>query len=51
MPNYIGGIFDFSNNNLDDAAWDYIKNTIDGEFGDYKGTKTNKFYKYYNNLY
>ena len=23
----------------------------DGEFGDYKGTKTNKFYKYYNNLY
>ena len=50
MPNFIGGIFDMSNNILDDNAWDYAKEHIDAEFGDYK-ISNNKFVKYRKELY
>lgn len=50
MPNFIGGIFDISNNILDDNAWDYAKEHIDAEFGDYK-ISNNKFVKYRKELY
>ena len=50
MPSFIGGIFDFSNNELTDDSWEYAKNNIDSEFGDYKLTN-NYFVKYRNELY
>lgn len=50
MPNFIGGLFDVSNNILDDNAWDYAKEHIDAEFGDYKISK-NKFVKYCKELF
>ena len=50
MPAFIGGIFDFSNNELTDDSWEYAKNNIDSEFGDYKLTN-NYFVKYRSELY
>ena len=31
----LGISFDISNNELTDEAWDYAKDNIEGEFGDY----------------
>lgn len=48
MPNFIGGIFDMSNNMFDDDAWDYARKHIvdpEPEFGNYK-ISNNKFIKY-----
>lgn len=45
MPLFIGGLFDLSNNSFDDNSWDYAKENIEAEFGDYKITN-NKFIKY-----
>lgn len=50
MPQYIGGLFDISNNELTDDAWDYAKDNIDGEFGDYN-IKKNLFIKYRKELF
>lgn len=50
MPQYIGGLFNISNNELTDDAWDYAKDNIEGEFGDYN-IKKNKFVKYRKELY
>lgn len=45
MPKYIGGCFNISDNEFTDEAWDYAKENIDAEFGDYKITG-NRFIKY-----
>lgn len=50
MPQYIGGLFNISNNELTDDAWDYAKDNIEGEFGDYN-IKNNRFYKYTKELF
>lgn len=50
MPQYIGGLFDISNNELTDDAWDYAKDNIEGEFGDYN-IKKNLFVKYRKELF
>lgn len=50
MPQYIGKLFDISNNELTDEAWDYAKDNIDGEFGDYN-IKKNLFIKYRKELF
>lgn len=50
MPQYIGGLFDISNNELTDEAWDYAKDNINGEFGDYN-IKKNLFIKYRKELF
>jgi len=50
MPIFIGGIFDISDNILDDNAWDYAKEHINAEIGDYNISK-NKFIKYRKKLY
>lgn len=50
MPKYIGGCFNIANNEFDDAAWEYAKENIDGEFCDYN-IANNKFVKYRKELY
>ncbi len=50
MPSFIGGVFDLSNNVFDDNAWEYAKEHIESEFGDYK-ISNNKFVKYRKELY
>lgn len=50
MPKFIGGLFDFSNNDLTDDSWEYVKDNIDGEFTDYNN-RNNKFLKYRSELY
>lgn len=50
MPQYIGGLFNISNNELTDEAWDYAKDNIEGEFGDYN-IKKNLFIKYRKELF
>lgn len=50
MPQYIGGLFNISNNELTDDAWDYAKDNIEGEFGDYN-IKKNLFIKYRKELF
>ena len=50
MPSYIKGVFDFSDNELTDEAWEYAKENIDGEFADYR-LSNNYFVKYRSELY
>ena len=50
MPSYIKGVFDFSDNELTDEAWEYAKENIDGEFVDYR-LSNNYFVKYRSELY
>lgn len=52
MPIFIGGLFDISNNELTDDAWEYAKEHMprETEFGDYK-IPNNKFVKYRKELY
>ena len=50
MPNFIGGLFDFSDNDLTDDSWEYSKTNIEGEFTDYN-SRNNMFLKYRKFLY
>lgn len=50
MPQYIGGCFNIANNEFDDAAWEYARDNIEGEFCDYN-ISNNRFVKYRKELY